>query len=168
MLATWVKTFYSIVCLDFFPWSGGIFDTFDWPFVSHPGEFDQKILKFVKSPHGVYIDRCIMRPRRAWKPGKQALLTLQCYVSRTLRHSILRKRMLGFLGQQFEFRFCSVAICKCCQFSTSLLGSRTWEFWMELTKKKTNSRRLLNYNKGEASNFLLWDFRNEILQLPHA
>ena len=42
----------------------------DWPFVSHPGEFDQKILQFVKSPplartppppspHGVYIDRCI-------------------------------------------------------------------------------------------------------------
>ena len=61
--------YYSIVCLDFFPWDGGFFDTFDWPFVSHPGEFDQKILKFVKSPplartplpppHGVYIDRCI-------------------------------------------------------------------------------------------------------------
>ena len=42
--------YYSIVCLDFFPWGGGFFDTFDWPFVSHPGEFDQKILKFVKSP----------------------------------------------------------------------------------------------------------------------
>ena len=42
--------YYSIVCLDFFPWDGGFFDTFDWPFVSHPGEFDQKILKFVKSP----------------------------------------------------------------------------------------------------------------------
>ena len=29
---------------------GAFFDTFDWPFVSHPGEFDGKILKFVKSP----------------------------------------------------------------------------------------------------------------------
>ena len=52
--------YYSIVCLDFSPWGGGFSDTFDWPFVSHPGEFDQKILKFVKPyPHGVCIDRCI-------------------------------------------------------------------------------------------------------------
>ena len=59
----------SIICLDFFPWDGVSFDTFDWLFVSHPGEFDHKILKFVKStplartppppPYGVYIDRCI-------------------------------------------------------------------------------------------------------------
>ena len=42
--------YYSIVCLDFFPWGVGFSDTFDRPFVSHPGEFDQKILKFVK-PH---------------------------------------------------------------------------------------------------------------------
>ena len=77
-----------------------------------------------------------MHSRRAWKPGNQALLTLQCYVSRPLRKSILSQRMLGFLGQQFEFRFCSVAICKCCQFSKSWLGSRKWEFWMELKKKK--------------------------------
>ena len=63
------KLYYSIVCLDFFPWGGVFFDTFDWPFVSHPGEFDKKIIKFVKSPpltrtlpppHGVYIDRCII------------------------------------------------------------------------------------------------------------
>ena len=39
-----------MVCLDFFPWGGGFFDTFDRPFVSHPGEFDPKISKFVKSP----------------------------------------------------------------------------------------------------------------------
>ena len=42
--------YYSIVFLDFFPQGGGFFDTFDWPFVFHPGEFDQKIFKFVKSP----------------------------------------------------------------------------------------------------------------------
>ena len=42
--------YYSIVCLDFFAWGGGFFDTFDRPFVSHPGEFDQKISKFVKFP----------------------------------------------------------------------------------------------------------------------
>ena len=35
---------------DIFPWGGGFFDTFDRPFVSHPGEFDPKISKFVKSP----------------------------------------------------------------------------------------------------------------------
>ena len=34
-------------------------------------------------------------------------------------------------------------ICKCGKFSTSLLGSCTWEFWMELKKIW---RRLLNYN----------------------
>ena len=34
----------------FFPWGRSFFDTFDWPFLSHPGEFDQKILEFVKSP----------------------------------------------------------------------------------------------------------------------
>ena len=40
-----------------------------------------------------------------------------------------------------ECWFCSVVICTCSKFSTSLLGSCTWEFWMEL---KENSRRLLN------------------------
>ena len=39
-----------MVCLDFFPWGGGFFDTFDQPFVSHRGEFDPKISKYVKSP----------------------------------------------------------------------------------------------------------------------
>ena len=29
----------------FFPWDGGFFDTFDGPFISHPGEFDQKLVK---------------------------------------------------------------------------------------------------------------------------
>ena len=45
--------FYIVLwyCLfRFFPWGGGFFDTFDQPFASHPGEFDQKISKFVKSP----------------------------------------------------------------------------------------------------------------------
>ena len=36
------------------------------------------------------------------------------------------------LRQWFEFRFFSVVICKCCKFSTSLLGSCTGEFWVEL------------------------------------
>ena len=41
--------------------------------------------------------------------------------------------------QRFEVRFFFVVNCKCCKFSTSLLGSCTWKFWMEL-KKKTDSR----------------------------
>ena len=42
---------YSIVCLDFFPWGGGFFDTFDQPFVSHPGEFDKKKFQNLSNPH---------------------------------------------------------------------------------------------------------------------
>ena len=45
--------FYIVLkyCLfRFFPLGWGLFDTFDQPFVSHPGKFDQKISKFVKSP----------------------------------------------------------------------------------------------------------------------
>ena len=60
--------YYSIVCLDFSPGVGAFLKLLIdlSPFVSHPGEFDQKNLKFVKSPplartppDGVYIDRCI-------------------------------------------------------------------------------------------------------------
>ena len=43
-----------------------------------------------------------------------------------------RNPRLFNLRQWFEFRFFSVVICKCCKFSTSLLGSCTGEFWMEL------------------------------------
>ena len=38
-----------------------------------------------------------------------------------------------------------MVICRCCKFSTSLLGSRTWEFWIEF--KKIKFKRLLNHNK---------------------
>ena len=38
--------------------------------------------------------------------------------------------------QRFEVRFFFVVNCKCCKFSTSLLGSCTWEFWMEFKKIK--------------------------------
>ena len=74
--------YYSIVCLDFLPWGGGFFDTFDWLFVSHPGEFDQNILKFVKSPplarmpphppdpQGVFIDRCIKVTSKAMEKAR--------------------------------------------------------------------------------------------------
>ena len=39
------------------------------------------------------------------------------------------------MRQWFKFRFNSVVICKCCRFSTSLLDSCTWEFWMEFKKQ---------------------------------
>ena len=29
-----------------------------------------------------------------------------------------------------------MVICKCCQFSMTLLGSYMWEFWMELKKNQ--------------------------------
>ena len=38
--------------------------------------------------------------------------------------------------QRFEVRFFFVVNCKCCKFSTSLLGSCTWEFWMEFKNIK--------------------------------
>ena len=45
---------------------------------------------------------------------------------KTLNPSLFNLRLC------FDVRFFSVAICKCCKFSTSLLGSRTWEFWIVL------------------------------------
>ena len=45
---------------------------------------------------------------------------------KTLNPSLFNLRLC------FDVRFFSVAICKCCKFSTSLLGSRTWEFWIAL------------------------------------
>ena len=39
------------------------------------------------------------------------------------------------LRKWFEVRFFSVVICKCCKFSTSLLGLCTWEFF-ELKKNR--------------------------------
>ena len=63
---------------------------------------------------------------------------------KTMYFKTLNPRLFN-LRQWFEVRFFSVVICKCCKFSTSLLCSCTWEFWMEL--QKLNSRRLLNNNK---------------------
>ena len=45
---------------------------------------------------------------------------------KTLNPSLFNLRLC------FDVRFFSVALCKCCKFSTSLLGSRTWEFWIVL------------------------------------
>ena len=89
-------SFYIVLwyCLfRFSPPGRGFFDTFDWPFVSHPGEFDQKILKFVKSPplartppppHGVYFDRCIkptIRDKSSWHTClKRVLLSTISYI----------------------------------------------------------------------------------------
>ena len=71
------------------------------------------------------------------KPRKQTLLTLLCYVSRTLRQCISKHWILGFnLRQWFEVRFFSVIIGKCCKFPTSWLGSCMWEFWMEIKKNQ--------------------------------
>ena len=63
---------------------------------------------------------------------------------KTMYFKTLNPRLFN-LRQGFKVRFFSVVICKCCKFSTSLLCSCTWEFWMEL--QKLNSRRLLNNNK---------------------
>ena len=63
---------------------------------------------------------------------------------KTMYFKTLNPRLFN-LRQWFEVRFFSVVICKCCKFSTSLLGSCKWEFWMGL--KKLNPRRLLNNNK---------------------
>ena len=57
-------------------------------------------------------------------------------VGRTLGQCISKHWILGFLGQRFEFRFCFPVICKCCKFSTSLLGLCMWEFWMALKIKQ--------------------------------
>ena len=54
---------------------------------------------------------------------------------KTMYFKTLNPRLVN-LRQWFEVRFFSVVICKCCKFSTSLLGSCTWEFWMELKKIK--------------------------------
>ena len=54
---------------------------------------------------------------------------------KTMYFKTLNPRLFN-LRQWFEVRFFSVVICKCCKFSTSLLGSCTWEFWMELKKIK--------------------------------
>ena len=64
---------------------------------------------------------------------------------KTMYFKTLNPRLFN-LRQWFEVRFFSVVICKCCQFSMSLLSLYMWEFWMEL-KKKSNSRHLLKYNK---------------------
>ena len=56
-----------------------------------------------------------------------------------------------FISRQwFEVRFFFVVICKCCKFSTSLLGSCKREFWMAL--KISNSRRMLNNNNRDLKN----------------
>ena len=54
---------------------------------------------------------------------------------KTMYFKTLNPRLFN-LRQWFEVRFFSVVICKCCKFSTSLPGSGTWEFWMELKKIK--------------------------------
>ena len=49
------------------------------------------------------------------------------------------------LRKWFEVRFFSVVICKCCKFSTSLLGLCTWEFF-ELKKKQIQGICLITIN----------------------
>ena len=47
---------------------------------------------------------------------------------------------------------------KCCKFSTSLLGSCTWEFWMELKKIKVKAfvHELRTINNLTYRKYLLW------------
>ena len=54
---------------------------------------------------------------------------------KTMYFKTLNPRLFN-LRQWFEVRFFSVVICKCCQFSMSLLSLYMWEFWMELKKNQ--------------------------------
>ena len=91
------------------------------------------------SPHFIIVARLVNYvPARSLetKKANAADTSMLCQQKvKTMYFKTLNPRLVN-LRQWFEVRFFSVVICKCCKFSTSLLGSCTWEFWMELKKIK--------------------------------
>ena len=86
--------------------------------------------------HAKYQKPCKLCARNEPRKENAAEAFVLCQQNvKTMYFKTLNPRLFN-LRQWFEVRFFSVVICKCCQFSMSLLGSYMWEFWMELKKNQ--------------------------------